>query len=70
VFTARSELDLYIRYCLGGSRESSVGIAIELLAGCSGDRVPVGGEIFLHLSGPALKVTQSLIRWVPALSPG
>ena len=44
MFTARSELDLYIRYCLDGSRDSSVSIATELLAGRSGDGIPVGAR--------------------------
>jgi hypothetical protein len=48
---------------------SSVGIVTELRVGRSGDRIPVGGEIF-RLSRPALGSTQPPIQWVSGLSWG
>ena len=51
IFRGTLELELRsnLRICLMRVRGpgSSVGIATELRAGRSGDRIPVGGEIFL-----------------------
>ena len=35
-----------------------------------GDWIPVGGQDFSHLSGPALGSTQCPVKWVPDLLPG
>jgi hypothetical protein len=64
-----------ILFCwiLGGSRDSSVGIATGYgLDGRGvGVRVTVGSRIFSTSSRPALRPTQPPIQWVPAvLSPG
>jgi hypothetical protein len=56
----------FVNICGPGS---SVGIATELRAGRSGDRIPVGGEIF-RPSRPVLGPTQPPVQWVPGFSPG
>ena len=60
---------IYINTSLSGSG-SSVGLATELLAGRSGDRIPVGGRDFPHLSRPALGPTQPPVQWIPGFSRG
>jgi hypothetical protein len=42
----------------------------SLLAGPSGNRTPVGGEIFRTRSIPALGPTQPPVQWVSGLSWG
>jgi len=50
---------------------SSVGIAIELKAGRSGDRIPVGGgEIFRICPDRPWGPSQPTVQWVPGLSQG
>jgi len=41
-----------------------------LLGGRSGDRIPVGGRDFPHLSGPALGPAQPLLQLLPTLFSG
>jgi hypothetical protein len=57
---------------MGGSRNSSVGIATgyELDDRGVGVRVPVGSRIFSTSPRPALGPTQPPIQWVPEFFPG
>jgi hypothetical protein len=52
-----------------GGPGSSVDIETEIRAGRSGDRIPVGDEIF-RPSRPALGLKQPPVQWVPGLSRG